>query len=487
MRGTLKLAAIVILALGIVGCAAYNRRRAEKAIDAGEYDVADQLLQAVLRRNPGDAEAHLLAGRMLLLTDRTEAGDRELEMAAVADPNLKPRIARLYFDTGVRWVERRTKPAPGASTSRLGVAPPPPSTPPPPPPPPPPAGALNVVKVIPRSFDFEVQTDERLQSYLANAARFDPKLAPTISDWVLKTAKSQLDRQDPKDALAIAKAAPVIDPTGRTRLGTFLLDGAKTCSEQHEDGLASQYAGAACALGQDQVKAAARTMAQLQSQSRDRSFEIGSGSAARCFCQAMEANPSLTRDDEEFAWLMYSGVFQSTGEYLKLFPNGSHAVEARSALRKTRTAPSPCVETPDPGIPGGIVGSVPGGIPGGVMGGVIGGVVGSAPPPPPSPRAAAAPVRSIRIGQNVARANLIREVPPVYPPLAKAARIQGTIRFTIRIGKDGRVENIQLLSGHPLLVAAAQDAVRQWVYKPILLNGEPVQVETQVDVVFRLQ
>jgi len=82
--------------------------------------------------------------------------------------------------------------------------------------------------------------------------------------------------------------------------------------------------------------------------------------------------------------------------------------------------------------------------------------------------------------------SLISKVEPVYPQLAKQARIQGTVRFTALIGKDGRVQNLQLVSGHPLLVAAAQEAVKQWVYKPTFFNGEPVEVVTLVDVSFVL-
>ena len=82
--------------------------------------------------------------------------------------------------------------------------------------------------------------------------------------------------------------------------------------------------------------------------------------------------------------------------------------------------------------------------------------------------------------------NLISRVDPLYPPLALQARIQGVVRFDIVIGKDGRVSNVQLVRGHPLLVAAARDAVHQWVYKPTLLNGEPVEVVTSVDVNFAL-
>jgi protein TonB len=92
----------------------------------------------------------------------------------------------------------------------------------------------------------------------------------------------------------------------------------------------------------------------------------------------------------------------------------------------------------------------------------------------------------IRVGGNVQAANLIRKVTPVYPPLAKQARIQGTVRFTAIIGKDGTIQNLQLVSGHPLLVESARQAVTQWQYKPTLLNGEPVEVVTQIDVNFTL-
>ena len=92
----------------------------------------------------------------------------------------------------------------------------------------------------------------------------------------------------------------------------------------------------------------------------------------------------------------------------------------------------------------------------------------------------------IRVGGQVQARNLIAQTNPPYPPLAMQARIQGVVRFNVVIGKDGRVSNVQLVSGHPLLVAAAQDAVRQWVYKPTLLNGSPVEVATQADVNFTL-
>lgn len=91
-----------------------------------------------------------------------------------------------------------------------------------------------------------------------------------------------------------------------------------------------------------------------------------------------------------------------------------------------------------------------------------------------------------RVGGAVMAASLIHQVPPIYPPLARQARIQGTVRFDATIGEDGRVANLQLVSGHPLLVAAAQQAAEQWVYKPTLLNGQPVRVITNIDINFTL-
>jgi len=96
------------------------------------------------------------------------------------------------------------------------------------------------------------------------------------------------------------------------------------------------------------------------------------------------------------------------------------------------------------------------------------------------------PPDRIRIGAQLQEKNLISHVDPIYPPLALQARIQGVVRFTAVIGKDGRVSDTRLISGHPLLVAAARDAVNQWVYKPTLLNGEPVEVLTEVNVNFLL-
>ena len=81
---------------------------------------------------------------------------------------------------------------------------------------------------------------------------------------------------------------------------------------------------------------------------------------------------------------------------------------------------------------------------------------------------------------------LIRKVQPIYPPLAKAARIQGPVVLAAVISKAGTIDNLHALSGHPMLIPAAIDAVSQWRYRPYILNGEPVEVETQITVNFNL-
>ena len=102
-------------------------------------------------------------------------------------------------------------------------------------------------------------------------------------------------------------------------------------------------------------------------------------------------------------------------------------------------------------------------------------------PPPPKE----GPKR-IRVGGNVQSAKLLNQVRPSYPPLAKQARISGTVRLHAVIAKDGSVVQLEVVSGHPLLVQAALDAVRQWRYQATTLNGDPVEVDTIIEVVFTL-
>jgi len=136
-------------------------------------------------------------------------------------------------------------------------------------------------------------------------------------------------------------------------------------------------------------------------------------------------------------------------------------------------------EAPPP-MSAGVVGGVPGGVPGGSMGGVMGSIISTN---------AAVPkvaVQRIRVSSGVTSGLLIRKVEPNYPPIAKTARVQGTVILAAVIGKDGSIENLHVVSGHPLLTTAAMDAVKQWKYKPYILNGEPVEVDTQVEVHFTL-
>ncbi len=138
-------------------------------------------------------------------------------------------------------------------------------------------------------------------------------------------------------------------------------------------------------------------------------------------------------------------------------------------------------ETPMPSV--GVSAGVPGGVAGGVPGGVVGGIVGGlpeAPPPPP-------PTQPVRVGGNIKTPTKIRDVKPVYPPIAQSARVAGMVIIEATIGADGRVKNAKVLRSIPLLDQAALDAVKQWTFTPTLLNGVPVPVIMTVTVNFTLQ
>ncbi len=139
-------------------------------------------------------------------------------------------------------------------------------------------------------------------------------------------------------------------------------------------------------------------------------------------------------------------------------------------------------EAPPPTMASGVVGGVPGGVPGGQMGGVIGGIISSTPVAVPKQ---VVPQR-VRVSQGVTQGLLVKKVQPNYPPLARQARIQGSVLLQAEISKDGTIENLRLISGHPMLAPAAIEAVKQWRYRPYILNGEPVEVETQITVNFTL-
>ncbi|MGH9566638.1 MAG: energy transducer TonB [Candidatus Angelobacter sp.] len=130
----------------------------------------------------------------------------------------------------------------------------------------------------------------------------------------------------------------------------------------------------------------------------------------------------------------------------------------------------------------GVMGGVAGGIPGGSAGGVIGGIISSANVVAPK---VAAPQR-IRVSSGVSTGNLIRKITPQYPSIARTAHISGSVILEAEISKQGDVVNLHVIGGPPLLRQAAVEAVKQWKYRPYLLNGEPVVVDTQVTVIFSL-
>ena len=135
------------------------------------------------------------------------------------------------------------------------------------------------------------------------------------------------------------------------------------------------------------------------------------------------------------------------------------------------------------GVPGGVPGGVLGGQIGGVVGGVLGGTGTAVPMPPPAPR----PVQKIvRVGSGVKPPRQTYSADPVYPSLAREARIGGTVVVDAVIDEHGNVVQARVVSGHPLLIGAALKAVLQWKYEPTTLNGQPVSVELQVQVHFNL-
>ena len=146
-------------------------------------------------------------------------------------------------------------------------------------------------------------------------------------------------------------------------------------------------------------------------------------------------------------------------------------------------APPPIATT------GGVIGGVPGGIPGGQLGGVIGGIISASSSLAAVPKLSkhAPTVQRVRVSQGVTKGMVVYRIEPTYPPLARQARIQGVVVLTAIIDKDGNIQNLRLVSGHPILAPAAIDAVKQWRYKPFRLNGQPVEIETTVTVTFQLQ
>ena len=124
----------------------------------------------------------------------------------------------------------------------------------------------------------------------------------------------------------------------------------------------------------------------------------------------------------------------------------------------------------------GVAGDNPGGLPPGETGSIASPADATNPSIPPR----------VRVSSGIMQGLLVKKVPPQYPPDARDQRIQGAVVMQVSIDKAGHVANIQLISGHPLLAPAAIEAVKQWKYKPYVLNGTPVAIETQVQVNFTL-
>jgi periplasmic protein TonB len=141
------------------------------------------------------------------------------------------------------------------------------------------------------------------------------------------------------------------------------------------------------------------------------------------------------------------------------------------------------VREPEPIAPGGfgVIGGVPGGVPGGELDGIL-----NSTSRPRVVMQAAAPKR-VRVSQGVAVGMITAKIDPLYPPIAIAARVEGVVLLKAIIAKDGTIQNMQVISGPAMLVPAAEAAVKQWRYRPYLLDGEPVEVETTVQVIFQLQ
>lgn len=140
---------------------------------------------------------------------------------------------------------------------------------------------------------------------------------------------------------------------------------------------------------------------------------------------------------------------------------------------------------PMPVASGGVVGGVPGGVPGGQMGGVIGGIV-NATSHYNAPKLTPVAVQRVRISQGVTKGLLVYRAELEYPKIARAARIQGNVVLQAIINRDGAIQDLQVVSGHPMLVPAAIASVKLWRYKPYLLNGQPVEVETTINVIFSI-
>jgi protein TonB len=144
---------------------------------------------------------------------------------------------------------------------------------------------------------------------------------------------------------------------------------------------------------------------------------------------------------------------------------------------------TPAEIKPEEGIALGVEGGVPGGVEGGVPGGIVGGIVGGLPQEAVAPTSA----RLVRVGGQIKTPKLLKKVDPVYPELAKQARAGALIILEATVDATGRVQEVRLLRSSPLFDEAAMDAVKQWAYRPLLLNGIPTPFIVTVTLNFHFQ
>ena len=159
----------------------------------------------------------------------------------------------------------------------------------------------------------------------------------------------------------------------------------------------------------------------------------------------------------------------------------SKSISIPTAMHMTQETQPPPV-----GTTGGVVGGVPGGLVGGIPGGVLTEVLNNTHSVPVLAKTPAPMPKRIRVPARVVEANLIHDVAPTYPPEAGRARIEGAVVLLAVIGKDGSVQDVRVESGLPILAQAAIDAVKKWRYRPYLLNGEPVEVDSRITINFTL-
>jgi len=175
--------------------------------------------------------------------------------------------------------------------------------------------------------------------------------------------------------------------------------------------------------------------------------------------------------------------------------SASRRVNSEEILREPPSIPRNIAQVHDESLPPAQFPSTSVGVPGGINDGQSGAVLdhvlqsilgNPTPQPPPLQTSKSTPPQRIRQGGWVIAAKLIFQPKPEYPELARLARVEGDVEFEAVISKDGTIEQLKVLRGHPLLVNAALEAVRQWRYQPTLLNGEPVEVVTEITVNFKL-